>query len=108
MSVPRLLKGGERMEAPDNAACSQEMYIHIATANIDGMHVLLLLISLIHSYKTVMQQCWHGDPDQRPIFSQLRDQINSIVTTMAGYLEISTIAPCFELDQVYMYLLCHI
>ena len=27
LSLPMLLKGGERMEAPDNAACSQEMYI---------------------------------------------------------------------------------
>ena len=36
LSIPRLLKGGERMEAPDNAACSQEMYI-IMTANINAM-----------------------------------------------------------------------
>ena len=28
LSLPMLLKGGERMEAPDNAACSQEMYTH--------------------------------------------------------------------------------
>ena len=32
LSIPKMLKGGERMEAPDNAACSQEMYIHIVIA----------------------------------------------------------------------------
>ena len=47
-----------------------------------------------------MQQCWHGDPDQRPTFSQLRVQIDTVVTTMAGYLEISMIAPYLELDNV--------
>ena len=32
LSIPKMLKGGERMESPDNAACSQEMYIHIVIA----------------------------------------------------------------------------
>ena len=27
LSLSKLLKDGERMEAPDNAACSQEMYV---------------------------------------------------------------------------------
>ena len=27
LSLAKLLKDGERMEAPDNAACSQEMYV---------------------------------------------------------------------------------
>ena len=77
----------------------------IMTANINATYVLTpLLNSLIHSYKTVMQQCWHGNPDQRPTFSQLRAQIDTVITAMAGYLEFSMIAPCVELDKVYVFL----
>ena len=61
-----------------------------------------ILHSLIHSYKTVMQQCWHGNPDQRPTFSQLRTQIDTLITEMAGYMEFSMIPPCVELDQVHI------
>ena len=45
LSLPRLLKGGERMEAPDNAACSQEMYIHIVITNIDAMRFSYSILS---------------------------------------------------------------
>ena len=47
-----------------------------------------------------MQQCWHSNPDLRPRFSELRTQIDTLITEMAGYVEFSIIPPCVELDQV--------
>ena len=60
---------------------------------------LLSPLSFVHSYKMVMQQCWLSDPDQRPKFSQLQNQIDGILTTMAGYLNFSAIAPCVDIDK---------
>ena len=59
----------------------------------------LLTLSLAFSYKMVMQQCWLSDPDQRPNFSQLRAEIDHILTSMTGYLDFSAIAPCVNMDK---------
>ena len=48
-----------------------------------------------------MYQCWHGNPDERPTFSQLRTKISAALSSMADYLEFSEIAPCDEIDKVH-------
>ena len=60
---------------------------------------LLSPLSFVHSYKMVMQQCWLSDPDQRPKFSQLRAEIDGVLTAMAGYLDFSAIACCVDMDK---------
>ena len=70
----------------------------------------LLTLSLAFSYKMVMQQCWLSDPDQRPKFSQLRAEIDGILTAMAGYLDFSAIALCIDMgkeDVCFVMLLLH-
>ena len=48
----------------------------------------------------MMYQCWHGNPDERPTFSQLQTKISAVLSSMADYLEFSEIAPCDEIDEV--------
>ena len=70
----------------------------------------LSTLSLAFSYKMVMQQCWLSDPDQRPKFSQLRAEIDGILTAMAGYLDFSAIALCIDMgkeDVCFVMLLLH-
>ena len=85
------------MEAPDNAACSQEMYI-IMTANINAMCFRYSILS----YTATRQWCSSvGMVTQtRDQHSKLRTQIDTLISVMAGYLEFSMIPPCIELDQV--------
>ena len=47
-----------------------------------------------------MYQCWHGNPDERPTFSQLQIKISAVLSSMADYLEFSEIVPCDEMDEV--------
>ena len=71
-------------------------------SHVHTMHccwLSLLTLSLAFSYKMVMQQCWLSDPDQRPNFSQLRAEIDHILTSMTGYLDFSAIAPCVNMDK---------
>ena len=56
--------------------------------------------ALVYSYQTVMYQCWHGNPDERPTFSQLQTKISAVLSSMADYLEFSEIVPCDEIDEV--------
>ena len=58
--------------------------------------------ALVYSYQTVMYQCWHGNPDERPTFSQLQTKISAVLSSMADYLEFSEIVPCDEIDKVHM------
>ena len=51
-------------------------------------------------FATVMLQCWEGDPDQRPTFSQLKVAIDKMVTSMTGYMELSIFpAESFESEK---------
>ena len=51
-------------------------------------------------FATVMQQCWEGDPDKRPTFSQLKVAIDEMVTSMTGYMELSIFpAESFEAEK---------
>ena len=61
--------------------------------------MIIIVTSFVHSYKMVMQQCWLSDPDQRPKFSQLRAEIDGVLTAMAGYLDFSAIACCVDMDK---------
>ena len=45
-----------------------------------------------------MEQCWHGNPDMRPTFSQLHNEISFTLTNMAGYMEFSTISLTITAD----------
>ena len=54
----------------------------------------------------MMYQCWHGNPDERPTFSQLQIKISAVLSSMADYLEFSEIAPCDEIDEVRTLLSC--
>ena len=97
------------MEPPDNAACSSEMYVAMTIEYLSCVHFQwgyhsLSTLSFVHSYKMVMQQCWLSDPDQRPKFSQLRAEIDGVLTTMSGYLDFSAIAPCVDMDKVNVYM----
>ena len=54
-----------------------------------------------------MQQCWLSDPDQRPKFSQLRAQIDGMLTAMAQYLDFSAIAPCIDMGKGKVCFICY-
>ena len=53
----------------------------------------------------MMYQCWHGNPDERPTFSQLQTKISAVLSSMVDYLEFSEFGPCDEIDEVHT-LLC--
>ncbi len=38
-----------------------------------------------------MQQCWREDPEERPIFSQLSSIVDKLLTSIAGYTELSMV-----------------
>ena len=48
------------------------------------------LLCLIISY-SIMIKCWEDNPKLRPTFSKLVGNINRIMESMAGYLDISTL-----------------
>ena len=98
LSLPKLLRDGDRMEIPDNQACSDEMLVHIYSHT--NIHVLKWLDLSRHRYKMIMTQCWLADPDDRPTFSELQSQISSALTTMAGYMEFSEFASVGSLDVI--------
>ena len=80
-TLARLLRNGERMDAPENSTCSSEVYVcyyYAASLYFCGCR-----------FATVMQQCWESDPDKRPTFSQLTVAIDAIATAMTGYMELS-------------------
>ena len=82
MSIANFLRSGERMDPPENSACSSEVYVLFSMQH--HMHTFFVC-----RFATVMQQCWEGDPDKRPTFSQLQVTIDAMVTSVAGYMELS-------------------
>lgn len=38
-----------------------------------------------------MKKCWHRDPKMRPAFSELCTELNRLLTSLAGYLDLETI-----------------
>ena len=94
MSIAKMLRCGERMDAPDNSACSSEVY------RTEFIEVIANITCSPCRYRAVMQQCWEGDPDRRPTFSQLVTTIDTIVTPMAGYMELSVFSKYFENEKI--------
>ena len=51
LSLSKLLKDGERMEPPDNAACSSEMYIYMTFGDLNcvvhSYHALITVNSIL-------------------------------------------------------------
>ncbi|XP_064385904.1 uncharacterized protein LOC135334578 isoform X3 [Halichondria panicea] len=64
MSLVALLREGKRLEPPQNIACSTDM------------------ISL-------MTTCWYEDSDERPSFDELAAELEKVLSTMVGYVELN-------------------
>ena len=45
----------------------------------------------VHRFDMMMLQCWNGNPDKRPTFLQLQTSISAMLTTVAGYMELSVL-----------------
>ena len=37
-----------------------------------------------------MLKCWHGDPEERPTFSELVSLMSRTLESLAGYMDVST------------------
>ena len=57
------------------------------------------LFPLFYRNQTAMQQCWHGNPDDRPTFSQLQSQLGAILSAMTGYLELLDITVADDQEE---------
>ncbi|XP_064388088.1 tyrosine-protein kinase receptor UFO-like isoform X2 [Halichondria panicea] len=64
MSLVTLLREGKRLEPPQNIACTTEM------------------ISL-------MTSCWYEDSEERPSFDELAAELEKVLSTMVGYVELN-------------------
>ena len=53
------------------------------------MNTSVLLIPFILSY-LFMLKCWHGDPEERPTFSELVSLMSQTLESLAGYMDVST------------------
>ena len=81
MSVLRALKAGQRLEKPENTACSNEMLV---AQEFQLAHYLLST----NSYD-LMTSCWDLDSHQRPKFSNLQCDVSELLEAAAGYMELS-------------------
>ncbi|XP_064385779.1 uncharacterized protein LOC135334492 isoform X2 [Halichondria panicea] len=64
MSLVALLREGKRLEPPQNIACSTE------------------IVSL-------MTRCWYEDYEERPCFDELAAELEKVLSTMVGYVELN-------------------
>jgi serine/threonine protein kinase len=71
MSLLKLLREGQRLERPDNAACVDEIC-------------------------EIMILCWNVDPQERPRFSKLVNNFSDLLEQDADYLELSRSVSCKE------------
>ncbi len=51
----------------------------------------MCISTVIYTRYDVMRKCWYEKPEQRPSFSELASEIASLLTHLAGYLELETI-----------------
>ena len=84
LSIAKMLRAGERLDAPDNSACSSQVYVECMFLKRTFWH-----ITCLYRFDTLMMQCWESDPDKRPTFSQLQTNISAILTITADYLDLS-------------------
>ena len=45
-----------------------------------------------------MRKCWRADPAERPTFSELVSTLDRLMTSVAGYIEVSMILPVSEIE----------
>ncbi|CAI8036673.1 Tyrosine-protein kinase transforming protein RYK, partial [Geodia barretti] len=64
-SIVQYLERGERLEKPNNTACSEHIY-------------------------AIVQECWKVAPEKRPTFSELAKSICESLEVMGGYLDLTT------------------
>jgi serine/threonine protein kinase len=63
MNLSNLLEQGQRLNKPNNNACSN------------------------NTYDNVMMVCWHSSPDDRPTFAECVVSIGNTLTSLADYLD---------------------
>ena len=48
-----------------------------------------ILEIVMHRFYLVMQQCWMGDPQERPTFSKLVVDLSTMLTKVSNYLDLN-------------------
>ncbi|XP_064386824.1 receptor tyrosine-protein kinase erbB-3-like isoform X3 [Halichondria panicea] len=77
MSLVALLREGKRLEPPQNTSCSTEMF-------------------------SLMTSCWYEDSDERPSFDELAAELEKVLSTIVGYVELNMeLVPITEDEHKY-------
>lgn len=69
------LKRGYRMEKPHN--CSQDLYVFLC---IKMHHVQINMFFFLFFSYNVMLHCWNSEPNKRPTFTELRQEIDWFIS----------------------------
>ena len=85
MSLPQLLKDGQRLNTPQNTACSPEMYV-LGSKSIRFFNFTTTLVTLCSF--SAMARCWCVNPDERPGFSELCPIMDSQLSLVSDYTEL--------------------
>ena len=91
--VLQLLKGGGRLDKPENAACSHDMWVRSSgqlTLMILANHSAIWFLPL-HTFcnrYTMMLDCWNSDPEKRPCFLQVVTTLSNMLQRVSGYLDL--------------------